>query len=858
MWSLMAACDVLVNLRYPTMGETSGSVIRALSLGKPLLVSDVGWFAELPDDVVLKVPVDELEVVTLGGGARVRGRARRRARRCRARLRRARARPRRVADAYVAALEVAAGGDAVDDAVLLADRRGCRRGRDRPTHVALAPRRRRGRDRSREPTRRAPSRRRWAWLGALVVGLDRGAVRARAPDGRPVDHGRRDRLLRAREELRGRRVVRRPRRADGGYGFVYPILISPAYALFARSRPSTRGQGDQRGAHVARPPCRRTCSPAGVVSQRGALVAAAAHRAVPSMFYTGTLMTENAFYPIFLLVALALVATARAADALARCVLPRRARRSRTRRARRRSRCFAAALVAPLLLGAARARTCARAARSLHAALRRPSADAVLASLADRRARPQPLVAARRLRARRPTRRTTSASRSRSGSLWHVAELDLYVGVVPFAALARALASTRGRCRAAERAFVAATVSLGRVCSPSRSPRSRRSRACCASRSATVLRRAARSSSCLVLWIERGMPRPRGAAASPRPRLVALAARRPVRAVHRHVAPTSDTFGVLPLVVAAAIWLHLPAHDIRWLVAGGAARSSSSPLLASPLRLLVGACRRSCFVLDLGRGRSRSTADRSRRRSARSSRGSRGPHRDWITAIVGSTTRAASPSLWTGATDRLTVNENEFFNRDVGPIYTTNGARPGGLAQTPVAVEPCRPGDYLAAGQRRARARRADRHEHLDRGAHDRRATRRRASCSCASTGRCAPQTHRERRSTTPTVGGAHRHCTARSSARAARLACDSAATRTSSGAPSSSTAYARRSRRGVELVGADRRGDAARCPLRARARHRAGSLPDPADARPRARSSRRAPTRASSGSRFLDFATAP
>src|SRR6476469_8379359 len=36
MWSLMAACDVLVNLRYPTMGETSGSVIRALSLGRPL------------------------------------------------------------------------------------------------------------------------------------------------------------------------------------------------------------------------------------------------------------------------------------------------------------------------------------------------------------------------------------------------------------------------------------------------------------------------------------------------------------------------------------------------------------------------------------------------------------------------------------------------------------------------------------------------------------------------------------------------------------------------------------------------------------------------------------------------------
>src|SRR4051812_30125527 len=43
LWSLMAACDVVVSLRAPTMGETSGTVIRALSLGKPLVVSDIGW-----------------------------------------------------------------------------------------------------------------------------------------------------------------------------------------------------------------------------------------------------------------------------------------------------------------------------------------------------------------------------------------------------------------------------------------------------------------------------------------------------------------------------------------------------------------------------------------------------------------------------------------------------------------------------------------------------------------------------------------------------------------------------------------------------------------------------------------------
>jgi glycosyltransferase involved in cell wall biosynthesis len=118
LWSLMAACDVLVNLRYPTMGETSGSVIRALSLGKPLVVSDVGWFSELPDDAALKVPVDEHEVETLRAAlavaadhAETLGRS---AREYVLREHDLGA----VADRYVTALEVAAGGDAVDDAVL--------------------------------------------------------------------------------------------------------------------------------------------------------------------------------------------------------------------------------------------------------------------------------------------------------------------------------------------------------------------------------------------------------------------------------------------------------------------------------------------------------------------------------------------------------------------------------------------------------------------------------------------------------------------------------------------------------------------------------------------------------------------
>ncbi|HSB17629.1 MAG TPA: glycosyltransferase [Bryobacteraceae bacterium] len=53
----ISACDIVLNLRYPTVGETSGTLLRALGLGRCVLVSEVGSFAELPDDICLKVPV---------------------------------------------------------------------------------------------------------------------------------------------------------------------------------------------------------------------------------------------------------------------------------------------------------------------------------------------------------------------------------------------------------------------------------------------------------------------------------------------------------------------------------------------------------------------------------------------------------------------------------------------------------------------------------------------------------------------------------------------------------------------------------------------------------------------------------
>ncbi len=57
----LAACDIVLNLRYPTVGESSGTLLRALGMGRATLVSDVGSFRELPDDICLKVPVDATE-----------------------------------------------------------------------------------------------------------------------------------------------------------------------------------------------------------------------------------------------------------------------------------------------------------------------------------------------------------------------------------------------------------------------------------------------------------------------------------------------------------------------------------------------------------------------------------------------------------------------------------------------------------------------------------------------------------------------------------------------------------------------------------------------------------------------------
>ena len=58
--------DVVVNLRYPSMGESSGTLCEAFKYGKATIVSDLNQYQEYPDEVCWKVPVGsrETEILT--------------------------------------------------------------------------------------------------------------------------------------------------------------------------------------------------------------------------------------------------------------------------------------------------------------------------------------------------------------------------------------------------------------------------------------------------------------------------------------------------------------------------------------------------------------------------------------------------------------------------------------------------------------------------------------------------------------------------------------------------------------------------------------------------------------------------
>lgn len=60
----LEAAHFAVNLRWPTMGETSSSQLRYWAYGLPTIASNIGWYSEVPEGVLLRVDIDD-EILSL-------------------------------------------------------------------------------------------------------------------------------------------------------------------------------------------------------------------------------------------------------------------------------------------------------------------------------------------------------------------------------------------------------------------------------------------------------------------------------------------------------------------------------------------------------------------------------------------------------------------------------------------------------------------------------------------------------------------------------------------------------------------------------------------------------------------------
>jgi glycosyltransferase involved in cell wall biosynthesis len=688
LWSLIAACDACVSLRSPTMGETSGSAIRALSFGRPLVVSDLGWFSELPDDVALKVPVDEDEVPALAAALELLAASEATQLAMSAAAREYAERELgvdRVAAEYASALEEAAGGPIVADAVvrevaLAAAEVGVEPGT--PFAQELTVRLdelgfvQNGRP---EPTAPIPTGAlaripTWGWLALLVLASISIrwwlAGRVVAP-WIMVDELVYSELAKS-FAATGHFLIRGEH--HGAYGFLYPLMIAPAWRLFS-SVPMAYAVAKVIGSVAMS----LTAIPVyflarRVLPPRPSLLAAALAVAVPSMLYTGTLMTETLFYPLFACVALALVLAlerpthVRQLLLLLVCLL---AFLTRTQSVV----LIPAIASAPILFGFVDRRVLRTVAsfRLLYGILAAAVVLAVVVEVA-RGHSPYDVLGSYSVTGHEHY----YVSDVLRWLLYHVAELDLYLGVIPFVALLVLAANVRALDRPARILVVSAVALTAWLVLE-----------VATFASAVALRVEERNMFfvaplffiALLLWIERGLPR-RGSAIAV---CAAIGAALPGLLPYDRLIATSaesDTLALLPLW-----WLQehiITLSEVTLVVVIAALVLAGASVLVPPrwayvLPLLVAAWLvfANERVEDFDHGFPKAAA-------GGLATGLAVKPRDWIDRRVGRTADVAF--VWPGPPlNNNALWENEFFNRSIRTVYDLGPPSEGDLPETPLS-----------------------------------------------------------------------------------------------------------------------------------------------------------------------------
>ncbi len=261
--------------------------------------------------------------------------------------------------------------------------------------------------------------------------------------------------------------------------------------------------------------------------------------------------------------------------------------------------------------------------------------------------------------------------------LYHVAELDFSLGVIPFAAFLL-LALVSRRLARPDRLLMAAAISLTfwlvlevAVFASQQSVDRIEER--------NMFYVAPLFLIALLVWIERGLPRP----STPTTLAVALAAALPGAIPYENLIglPTvSDTLALIPLWTLSDSGVGLDNVGLVVVCAS---------LVAGVLFLLVP--RRYALVLPLLVLAYFAVSQKPIQGKQHVATigalfaGITSPHRDWIDRAV--PPRAQVAAIWSGNTDPHAIWENEIFNRSVGTIYDTGAPLGGDLPETPVRVD---------------------------------------------------------------------------------------------------------------------------------------------------------------------------
>ena len=147
----------------------------------------------------------------------------------------------------------------------------------------------------------------WAWLAAIVAGS--AIFRAIIGRGIVAPFVMVDEIIWA-EIARGIADAGEPLlrdQSDPGYSVVYPLLISPVYALFESLPDAYEAVKAVNAVLMSLAAVPAYFLARRVVGDGLSLLAALLAVALPSLAYTGTVMTENVFYPLFLVFVLVLV-----------------------------------------------------------------------------------------------------------------------------------------------------------------------------------------------------------------------------------------------------------------------------------------------------------------------------------------------------------------------------------------------------------------------------------------------------------------------------------------------------------------------------------------------------------------------